>query len=168
MASLSFGLSHLNTVERLKMRSGSSAARAGASARKRDKLSTSQPDNYENVKQVEADGRDHEQIDGCDVRRMVTQKRAPALPEWVASFGHVLGDGRLSDRKAELQQLTVNAWRTPKQVLNAHPPDQRTQLCIDLRPTSKRSRFPATVAAKGSTMPAHEGLGPNDCHGLEN
>jgi hypothetical protein len=30
VASLSFGVSHLNTVERLKMRSGSSAARAGA------------------------------------------------------------------------------------------------------------------------------------------
>src|SRR5215831_16073690 len=99
---------------------------------------------------------------------MVTQKRAPALPKWVAaSAGHVLGDGRLSDRKAELQQLTVNAWRTPKQIFNAHAPDQRPQIRIDLRATSKRSRLPAPVAAKTGTMPAHEGVGPNDRHGLE-
>ena len=132
-----------------------------------DKLSASQPNNDQNVEQVKADGWDHEQIHGCDARRMVPHKRAPALPEWVASPGHVLGDGRLSDRKAELEQLTVDAWRTPKRILNAHPPDQRPQIRIDLRPTSKRSRFPPPIAAKAGTMPAHEGLGPKDRHGLE-
>ena len=143
MASLSFGLSHLNTVERLKMRSGSSAARAGASARKRDKLSTSQPDNYENVKQVEADGRDHEQIHGCDVQRMVAQKGAPTLAGRVTFLGHVLGDGRLSHRKAELEQFAMNARRAPKLIFNAHPPDQGTQIRTDLRPASQVPRFNA-------------------------
>src|SRR5215813_6257243 len=100
---------------------------------------------------------------GAWLRRNVPQLCA----KWVASAGHVLGDGRLSDRKAELQQLTVNAWRTPKQIFNAHPPDQRPQIRIDLRATSKRSRLPAPVAAKIGTMPAHEGVGPNDRHGLE-
>jgi len=71
---------------------------------------------------------------------MVAQKRPPALPERVASPVHVLGDGRLSDRKAELQQLTVNARCTPKQILNAHPPDQRSQIRIDLWPTSQGAR----------------------------
>src|SRR6266511_1164836 len=37
-------------------------------------------------------------------------------------------DGRLSDRKAELEQLTMNVRGTPKQVVNAHPPDQRPQI----------------------------------------
>src|SRR5207248_8318449 len=32
------------------------------------------------------------------------------------SFDHILGDGRLSDRKAELEQLTMNVRGTPKQV----------------------------------------------------
>ena len=44
-----------------------------------DKLSPSQPDNDQNVEQVKANGRNHEQIQGCDVRRMVTQEGAPAL-----------------------------------------------------------------------------------------
>jgi hypothetical protein len=40
----------------------------------------------------------------------------------------ILGDRRLSDRKAELEQLTMNARRAPEQILNAHPPDQRPQV----------------------------------------
>jgi hypothetical protein len=55
---------------------------------------------------------------------MVAQKRAPALPGWVALPAHVLGDGRLSHHKAELEQLTMDARRTPQQILSAHPPDQ--------------------------------------------
>ena len=85
-------------------------------------------------------------------------------------FNLVLGGARASSAGVQmfgLQQLTVNARRIPKQILNPHPPDQRPQIGIDLRPTSKRSRFPAPVAAKTGTMPAHDGLGPNDCHGLE-
>jgi len=65
-----------------------------------DKLASSQPNNDQNVEQVKADDWDHEQIHGCDARRMVTQKRAPGLPEWVAFPSHVLGNGRLSDREA--------------------------------------------------------------------
>ena len=72
-----------------------------------DELSPSQLDNDQNVEQVKADRRDHEQVHGCDVRRMVAQKRAPTLPGWVALPDHVLGDGRLSHRKAELEQLSM-------------------------------------------------------------
>ena len=83
------------------------------------------------------------------------------------SFGHIRGDGRLSDRKAELEQLTMNVQRTPKQVVNTHPSDQRPQIGIDLRPASQGARCPAPIAAKAGTMPAHKGLGPDDRHGLE-
>jgi hypothetical protein len=87
-----------------------------------DKLSSGQPDNDQNVEQIEADGRNHEQIHGCDVRRMVTQEGAPTLTGRVSPPGHVLGHGRLCDRKAELEQLTMNARCTPEQIFNAHPP----------------------------------------------
>jgi hypothetical protein len=132
-----------------------------------DKLSPSQPDNDQNVEQVKANGRNHEQIQGCDVRRVVTQEGAPALTRWITSRGHVFGDGRLRHREAELEQLAMNARRTPKPVVKAHPPDQRPQICSDLRPASQVPRFPAPIAPKTSTMPAHEGLGPDDHHGLE-
>jgi hypothetical protein len=43
-----------------------------------------------------------------------------------------------------------------------HLKSLRPQIYTNLRPTSKRSRLPAPVAAKTGTMPAHEGLGPNE------
>src|SRR5262245_37326930 len=38
------------------------------------------------------------------------------------------GDGRLSHRKAEFEQFTMNARGTPQQVLHAHPADQCPQI----------------------------------------
>src|SRR5262245_41946441 len=51
---------------------------------------------------------------------------APALTTRAAVYaGHVLGHGRLSDRKSELEQLAMNARCTPKRILDAHSTDQR-------------------------------------------
>src|SRR5262249_31454136 len=99
---------------------------------------------------------------------MVAHEGAPALTGWVTVCpGHVLGDGRLSHRKAELAQLAMNARRTPKPVLDAHSSDQRPQTGIDPRAASRIARFPAPVAAKTAAMPAHQGLRPDGCHDLE-
>src|SRR5260370_6464848 len=57
--------------------------------------------------------------------------------------------------------------RTPKWVLDAHPPDQRAQLRLYLWPTSPSTRFPTPVAAKASPVPTREGLGPNDREHLQ-
>src|SRR5260221_8563684 len=84
---------------------------------------------------------------------MVMQEGAPALTRRLASLGHVLGDGRLSHRKAELEQFAMNVRCTPKPIVNAHPPDQRSQFRIDLRPASRGAGFPAPVATKPSAMP---------------
>src|SRR5262249_16685880 len=133
-----------------------------------DQLSPSDPDNDQSIEQVKADGRNHEQIHGCDMWGVVAQKRGPALRGRPPSPTHVLGAGRLRHRKAELEQLTMNARRTPKCILSAHPSDQCPQIGIDLWPTSKTARFPLPIAAKTGAMPAHEGLGPDDRDGLEN
>ena len=98
---------------------------------------------------------------------MVAQKRGPPLGGRTPSPTHVLGDGRLSHRKAELEQLTMNARRTPKCILSAHPPDQCPKIGTDLWPATKTARFPPPVATKTGAMPAHEGLGPDDRDGLE-
>src|SRR5262245_65853562 len=45
---------------------------------------------------------------------------------------------------------------------------QRPQFRSDLRPASLGAGFPAPVTAKSSAMPAHDGLGPQDYHRLEN
>jgi len=36
----------------------------------------------------------------------------------------------------ELEQFAVNAWRALKRIFDAHPPDQRAQLRVDLRSPS--------------------------------
>jgi hypothetical protein len=50
----------------------------------------------------------------------------------------------------------MNVRRTPKPIVNAHPPDQRPQFCMDWWPASRGARFPAPVAAKPGAMPAHK------------
>ena len=76
-----------------------------------------------------------------------------------------LGDP--GDLKPELEQFAVNAWRAPKRILDAHPPDQYAQLRVDLRSPSQGARLPTPVAAKAGPVPTHEGLGPDDCENLQ-
>ena len=56
----------------------------------------------------------------------------------------------------------MNAWRAPKWVLDAQPPDQYAQLRLDWRPPSPTTRFPTPVAPKAGPVPTHERLGPHD------
>src|ERR1700730_8727047 len=132
-----------------------------------DEVSALEPDNDEGIEQVEADGRDDKQVHGGNVWRVVMQEGPPSLAGRPPPFDHVLGDARLRDLKPELEQFAVNAWRAPKRVLDAHPPDQRAQLRVDLRSPSGRARLPTPVAAKAGPMPTQERLGPDDRKDLQ-
>src|SRR6476619_6764758 len=79
-----------------------------------DEISTIQPHDDERIKQIEANGRDNEQVHGGDLRGMITQKAAPSLAWETAPLDHVFGDARLRDLKPELEQFAVNTWRSPK------------------------------------------------------
>src|ERR1700704_2634258 len=98
---------------------------------------------------------------------MVTQEGAPSLGGRFASLDHILRDAGLSDLKAELEQLAMDARGTPQRIVNAHPLDQRVQVRVDLRPASKVAGFPTPVLAEAGSVPPHEGLGPDDRDGLE-
>jgi hypothetical protein len=132
-----------------------------------DKISAGQPDNDEGIEQIEANGRSNEQVHGRDVRRVVTQEGAPPLGRRPGSLDHVLRDAGLSDLKAELEQLAMDARRAPQRIVNAHPSDQRTQLRVDLWPASKGPGLPTPVPAETGPMPTHEGLRPDDLDGIE-
>src|SRR4030088_2927679 len=90
---------------------------------------------------------------------MVTQEGAPSLGRWSASLDHILRDTGLSDLKSELEQLAMDARRSPQRIVNAHPPDQRAQVRVDLRPASKGPGFPTPVQAEAGAGPSHEGSG---------
>src|SRR4030088_1510566 len=125
-----------------------------------DEISAAEPDDDEGIEQVETDGRNNEQVHGGNVWRVVTQEGSPSLAGGPPPFDHVLGDARLRDLKPELEQFAVNAWRAPKRVFDAHPPDQRTQLRFDLRSPSLLAGLPTPVATKTGPMPTNERLGP--------
>src|SRR5882757_7983141 len=132
-----------------------------------DELSAAEPDDDEGIEQVETDRWNHEQVHGGDVRRVVAQEGSPSLAGWPPSFDHVLGDARLRDLKPELEQFAVDAWRAPKRIFDAHPPDQHAHLRVDLRSPSPWARLPTPVAAKAGPVPTHEGLGLDDCENLQ-
>ena len=58
--------------------------------------------------------------------------------------------------------------RSPKRILDAHPPDQGAQVRLDLGPPSPWARFPTPIAAKASPMPPYERLRLNDRDDLQN
>src|SRR6478672_1967794 len=62
-----------------------------------DEISAINPYDHEAIQPFEANGRDHEQIHGANVRSVVSQKGLPPLTGRSTSFHHVLGDGGLSD-----------------------------------------------------------------------
>ncbi len=78
-----------------------------------DKVSARQPDDDEDIEQVEANGWNNEQVHRGDIRCMVAQEGEPPLRGRSTSLGHVLGDAGLSDLKAKLKQLTMDARRAP-------------------------------------------------------
>src|SRR5436305_1919251 len=61
----------------------------------------------------------------------------------------------------------MDARSTPQRIVNAHPPDQRAQVRVDLGPASKGAGFPTPVMAKAGPMPTHQGLRSDDSDGPE-
>src|SRR5260370_34744491 len=119
------------------------------------------------LEQVKADCRSNEKIHAGDVGCVVTQKGAPSLGRRSTSLDHVFRTARLSDLETELEQLAMDARRSPQRIFHAHPPDQRAQIRGDLRSASKRAGFATPVPAEAGPMPTHEGLGPDDPDALE-
>jgi hypothetical protein len=89
-----------------------------------------------------------------------------------AKRAYILADNKLAlnagwDEAMLAVEVAVDARRTPKRVLDAHPPDQRAQLGVDRRSASQWARLPTPVAAKAGPMPTHQRLGPDDGENLQ-
>jgi hypothetical protein len=55
----------------------------------------------------------------------------------------------------------------PQWIVSAHPSDQRAQVRVDLRSTSKGAGFPPPISPEAGPVPAQKGLWPDDRDGLE-
>src|SRR5436190_19607585 len=68
---------------------------------------------------------------------LVLEDRWSPLGRRSTCLDHVLRDAGLRDLEAELEQLTMDARRAPQRIVNAHPTDQRAQVCVDLLSTPR-------------------------------
>src|ERR1019366_8538471 len=57
---------------------------------------------------------------------MIMKKRLPTLGRWFSSFDHIFGNARLSEIDTELEQLSVDPWRSPQWICYAHLTDNPT------------------------------------------
>src|SRR3984893_152471 len=88
-----------------------------------------QDDHY--IEQPKRGGRHNENIDRSNALGLIAQEAAPGRRRRPSSSHHVLGDGRLADLDAELEQFTMDSRCSPKWVGGVHLPNQITSLAID-------------------------------------
>jgi len=99
---------------------------------------------------------------------MIDKEGLPPLGGWAPGLRHVLRNRSLPDIDAELEQLAVDARRTPKRICNAHLANEVADFSWDTRSPAPRSRFPAPIGPEPGAMPAEHGLRLDDLQGLEN
>src|SRR5271166_7108442 len=110
----------------------------------------------EHVKQPEANRRHHGEVDGD---RMVSQERPPALRGRFPMPWHVLGDRRLGEAEAKLDELAMDPGSTPGGIRAMHLDDEISNLWLNARSSrAPRSAVPAPVQAEALSVPADHGL----------
>jgi len=115
------------------------------------------------LKDVETDGGNREEIDRDQSREVVLHEGAPRLRRRFTAAHHVFADTGLADVDAEFEQLAVNARCTPAWILPAHLADQISGLAgNDGSSESSASNPPSPKQAKALAMPGHDRLGPDD------
>src|SRR6202165_5747114 len=134
---------------------------------KRHPKSSSMAHNDKTIQNLECDRRQDKEVDRRDAVDVIAEKRSPALRRWPRVAAHVPSDRRLGDLKAELEQLTMNTRRAPKCVRTAHLANERAQLSRDLRSANTVAGSPAPIRPKPSTVPANDGLRPDDRNHLK-
>jgi len=87
--------------------------------------------NDHHIEQPKRRGRNNEHIDRSDAFGGIAQESPPVLRRCSPPSHHVLGDGRLADLNAELEQLTVDPGCTPERIAAAHLPNQIANFMID-------------------------------------
>ncbi len=109
----------------------------------------------EDGQNLKADRRYREEVDRNQALHMVLQERPPGLRWWFSPADQVFAHARFADIEAQLQQLTMNARRTPEWILAAHRTNPVTDL-LRHRWSSRlsRSNLPSPEQAKALPVPA--------------
>ena len=98
---------------------------------------------------------------GRDGVAMITKESRPELAGAVGrrQATEVAGDGALGDLEAQFDKLAVNSRSAPGWILRHHPPDESSDLGIDLWPAKAfGARVEAPEQTKASSMPSDNGF----------
>src|SRR3974390_2623869 len=98
---------------------------------------------------------------------MIAQKRLPPLRRRPPVPCHILGDRRLADVDAKLEQLAMDPRRSPERVGKADVTDQFADVRRQLRTAARRSRLPSPVKAKTRAVPADYSFWLNNRQGAQ-
>ncbi len=91
--------------------------------------------------------------------KMVPEERAPSLRGWLSVTWQVFRDRRLRESESKLQELAVDARRTPGGIGPMHFKDELSDFVGDRRPARRyRSALPTPVEAETLPVPAEDGL----------
>jgi hypothetical protein len=117
-------------------------------------------DDEEAIEHAECDRWHCEEVHRSNGFPMVAQKRNPALGWFGISRypAHPAGDRALRDIKAEHEEFTMDAWRSPGWILANHPEDQVSNLFGDSLPAEHAacSGDSPPVQGKPSSVPSHD------------
>ena len=119
------------------------------------------------VKNLEADRRHGEEINGDQFLRMIVKECPPVLRGHFVSADHVFAGAALSDIDAKFEQFAMDAGCTPQGILPAHLADESSKLARNDRSSRlgaphlqvQNSRKPARCQARtvsGLTMASAE------------
>jgi hypothetical protein len=100
----------------------------------------------EDIQDLEADGRDREEIDRHQRRHVIVQERSPRLRRRSPMTPHVLSDAGFADVDAEFEQFAMDTWRAPQRVLSVQSSNKLAYL--------RWNRWPSTLPAP--TLPRPE------------
>lgn len=94
-------------------------------------------DNEEAVQHTKSQSRDGEEVHGRDDVSVIAEESRPELAGVVGRrpVPDIAGNGALGNVQAKLEELAVNSRRAPGGILVHHPPDESSNLAIDLGPT---------------------------------
>ena len=112
----------------------------------------------QSIEQPERDCRHHEKVHCDNAIRMVAKERLPSLRGRAPPPRHVLGDAGLADVDAELEKFSVDSWRSPQRVDNAHLADQSPDLHRYSRSAAAVPRFPAPIQSETGAVPTDHGV----------
>src|ERR1700720_4021277 len=127
-------------------------------------------DDEKAIERAEGDRRNSEEVHRGNRFPVITEKGKPALSRLRISRGpfHPTRDRSLRDIKIEHEKLTMNAWRSPRWVLNNHPENQFPNFlrCLSSPdgPPDLGDQLP--VQTESGLVPTHHRFGRDRNEGL--